>query len=588
MIKSIEKASFVDKIEAMKGALKMRDLDLLIINAKILSVNTREILEGYCLGIVGPLISCLTKDHEYNSKKTLDFENKILIPGLIDIHVHFESSHLMPVNYSDIVCQQGTTTIFYDPHELANVAGTEGVKFAIENSQNLPLRFICAIPSTVPSALGLETSGATFYAEEIQSIMDDYGINAIAEMMDMQSILNCDKRMIDILSLGHDRDSIIEGHARNLIGKDLMAYKCIGIDSDHELTSGRDAIAKLRNGMTVEVRGSHDHILKDVCKMIKPFEKSTFFTICTDDVPPDYLIANGGVVDVVRRMIQYGLNPLDVIIMATRNSALRLKRKDLGSLVPGAIADIVVLNDLESINIDSVIISGKIFESNKQINYKEKFPNSILISKLDIDTFKIKSIKKGTNKLHVINGFRNPYITDEDFIANDKFEIYTPDGCAKMFIFHRHGKHLLGPKYAFIKGIGTIDGAIATSYSHDSHNVVVIGSNDDDMLIATNALKEQGGGIILAKNKEILAKIELPIYGILSSKDAYTLAKEWKVLHQKSDEVTDWIPPHWTFKTIEGTSLACNPGPHLTDLGIFDGKTKQEITFIKPEEEINV
>lgn len=576
---AISKATFEDKLEAMRGALKIRELDIMICNSKILSTSTGEILEGYNLGIVGPLIACVTKEADYKANQKINFNDKILIPGMIDIHVHFESSHLLPRNYANIVCSQGTSTIFYDPHELANVAGIEGVKFAIEQARDTPLRFICAVPSTVPSAFGLECSGATFFAREIEEIMDSFELNAIAEMMDMQAIINGDKRMIDILSLGHSRDSIIEGHARNLIGKELMAYKCIGIDSDHELTSGDDAINKLRNGMTVEIRGSHDHILRDVCNKIKPYSKSPLLTICTDDVPLDYLVSNGGVIDVARRMISYGLDPIDVITMATRNSAIRLRRRDLGALTPGSIADIVVLNDIGKLDINSVILSGSKLLNAYQQSYTEKFINTINIEHSIPNMFSIKAPDKLTSKIKVINGFRNPYISEVNLCVNSDSEVITPDGCAKIAVQHRHGKVLSNPQIAFIQGIGTINGAIATSYSHDSHNVVVIGSNDIDMSVATNQLKIQGGGFVLAKDGQILSKIELPIYGILSSSDAYSLATEWAIMVSTSNEVTDWIPPYWTFKTIEGTSLACNVGPHLTDLGIFDGKTKQKINI---------
>lgn len=578
MIKAIKEATFDEKLEAMRGALKLRELDLLIINANILSTTSREILEGYNVGIVGPLIACVTKDIDYQSKKTIDIGSKIIVPGLIDIHVHFESSHLEPEKYAQLVCKQGTTTIFYDPHELANAGGKDGVRYAIEQSMDLPLRFLCAIPSTVPSAFGIENSGANFDSETIKELMDEFNINSIAEMMDMQSIINGDLRMLDILKLGHDRNSIIEGHARNLSGKELAAYKCIGIDSDHELSSGDDAINKLRNGMWVEIRGSHDHILKDVCNKIGPFTKSSRLTICTDDVPPDYLEKKGGIVDVIRRMISYGLDPIDVLCMSTINAAGRLKRNDIGTVTPGCIADFFVIDTIDQLNINKVIISGSVLEDeSQQKKSADNYENTIRTINYSADDFKLLRSNQSHTQVNIINGFRNPYISKEkaSFDSDDNFIL--PNGYAKMAVINRYGKFIRKPSLAIIKGIGKITGAIATSYSHDSHNLIILGSNDEDMCLACNEVKKIGGGIVLVQNNCIIYSVILPIFGMLSCSDGKSLSQEWSNLIKISHQITEWLPPYWTFKTIEGTSLACNPGPHLTDIGIFDGKTKKNI-----------
>src|SRR5262249_43718696 len=257
-------------------------------------------------------------------------------PGFIDGHVHFESSHMLPHHYASVVVPQGTTTIFCDPHELANVLGIEGVRYAIEASRGLPLRFIVQASSCVPAAPGLEISGADFQAGEVRELLAWPEIASLAEVMDMRAVLEAQPRMVGILDAALASGKIVEGHARGLAGPALQAYMSAGISADHEIVSGEDALEKLRAGMTVELRGSHDYLLPDVVRAVHslPVIPSSL-TVCTDDVFPDHLVEKGGMSDVLRRLIRYGLEPLQAIRCATINNAIRLRRDDLGLLAAG-------------------------------------------------------------------------------------------------------------------------------------------------------------------------------------------------------------------------------------------------------------
>ncbi len=249
----------------------------------------------------------------------------------MDTHVHLESSHLPPERYAEIVLAQGTTAVFWDPHELANVLGVEGVRYAVAASRHLPLQVMVAAPSSVPSTPGLEMSGADFAGAEMATMLAWPEVRGVAEVMDMHGVLNGSARMQEIVQAGLDSGKLIEGHARGLSGADLQAYLAAGVTSDHELTSAEDALEKLRAGLTLEIRGSHPYLLPDIVKALKTLPHlSSQITVCTDDVPPDMLLEKGGIIALLNLLIEHGLAATDVLRFATLNAAIRLQRHDSG------------------------------------------------------------------------------------------------------------------------------------------------------------------------------------------------------------------------------------------------------------------
>ncbi|QGH60259.1 adenine deaminase [Serratia proteamaculans] len=573
-----------ERQRAVKAALGLLPFDLLLTNAALIDMATGEI-RNVDVGIVGALIASVHPCGTLTEAlQTQDLAGAYLSPGLIDTHVHVESSHLPPERYAEIVVAQGTTTIFWDPHELANVLGVAGVRYAVDASRGLPLRVICAAPSSVPSTPGLEMSGADFAGQEMETMLAWPEVGGVAEVMDMHGVLNGSERMLEILNAGLNSGKLIEGHARGLSGADLQAYLAAGVTSDHELTSGADALEKLRAGLTLEIRGSHPYLLPEIVTALKTLPHlSSQITVCTDDVPPDMLLEKGGIVALLNMLIEQGLPATDVLRMATLNAAIRLQRNDLGLIAAGRVADLVVFDSLTQLSAQQVYVAGKLTaQQGKMLKPLSANPNvtaprdTLRLQPLAAGDFvlKVPAIRHGKATLRHIKGARFTQ-WNETTVEVRNGEVQIPQGFSLIWVQHRHGRHQATPQLALLEGWGELRGAIATSYSHDSHNLVVLGRDAADMALAANALIASGGGMALSQNGEILAQVAMPIAGMLSDLPAAELAQQFKNLRDLSARIADWEPPYRVFKAIEGTCLACNAGPHLTDLGLTDGSTRQ-------------
>ncbi|EJF29863.1 MULTISPECIES: adenine deaminase C-terminal domain-containing protein [Enterobacteriaceae] len=567
---------------AVKAALGETPFDLLLINGRIVDMATGEIREAD-VGIVGTLIASVhPRGSREDAAQTHDLAGNYLSPGLMDTHVHVESSHLPPARYAEIVVAQGTTTVFWDPHELANVLGIEGVRYAVDASRNLPLRVICAAPSSVPSTPGLEMSGADFAGKEMETLLSWPEVAGVAEVMDMHGVLNGSERMLEILNAGLESGKLIEGHARGLNGAGLQAYLAAGVTSDHELTSAADALEKLRAGLTLEIRGSHPYLLPEIVAALNGLPHlSSQVTVCTDDVPPDMLLAKGGIVALLNLLIEHGMKAEDALRLATLNASLRLQRPDLGLIAAGRTADLVVFDSLEKLSAQTVYVAGKLVAEQGKMLEPVAAPSivpprdTVRLQSLSPNDFVLKvPVNNGRARLRHIKGARFTQWSEVE-VEVRRGEVQIPDGFSLIWVQHRHGRHEAKPQLALLEGWGELRGAIATTYSHDSHNLVVLGRDPQDMALAANALIACGGGMALSQNGQMLAKVEMPIAGMLSDLPAADLAQQFAQLRELSNKVADWEPPYRVFKAIEGTCLACNAGPHLTDLGLTDGSTRQ-------------
>ena len=407
----------------------------------------------------------------------------------------------------------------------------------------------------------------------------------VAEVMDMRGVLRQTPRMVDVVAAGLQSGKLIEGHARGLSGAQLQAYLCAGITSDHEITSEDDAKEKLQAGLALEIRGSHDYVLPGLVEALHTLPHlSSQISICTDDVPPDYLVEHGGIRDVLRRLVNYGMDAVDAIRCATFNAALRLRRPDLGALCAGRIADIVILKDIREFTITDVFVAGRhAVQSGKWLipvptSDSAALPaNTVKLGELAEDDFRIRVPNKhhGTAKVRAIFGMRFTEWRELEVEVRNGF-VETPEDASLIYVHNRHGRRDATGQCAIQQGIGRIRGAIATTYSHDSHNLVVLGGTASDMQLAANTLIRCGGGMAVVQDGVVLALVEFPIAGMLSELSPAALADKFRKLRDAAGQVTEWKPPFWTFKSIEGTCLACNPGPHLTDLGLTDG-TEQTI-----------
>ena len=563
---------------AVRAARGLAAFDVLITGGTLVDVATSE-LRPADIGLVGPLIASVhPAGTRADAAAIVDATGKFIAPGLIDMHMHIESSMITPRRYAEVVVPQGTTTLCWDPHELGNVMGLDGVRWGIAASRGLPLRVLVLAPSCVPSAPGLELAGAAFEGAELQAMLSWPEVIGVAEVMDMRGVLERSDHMTGVVGAGLASGKLVCGHARGLAGDALHGFAAAGIESDHEITAGEDLLAKLRAGFTVELRGSHDYVLPGAVAALAtlPHVPQTL-TVCTDDIFPDDLTTAGGMADVLRRLIRYGMAPLDALRCATLNAAMRLGRRDLGLVATGRRADIVLFDDLAALRATDVFASGRLVARDGVLTVPlpaepAALPaNTVKLARLDPAIFRLRA--NGTRvRLRTVN---KPRFTEWGEIDAPVAagEVVLPDGAILMAVIHRHGRAPAEPVLGVLDSWSTWRGAIATTVAHDSHNLVVFGRDPRDMAAAANALIACGGGMAVAAGGVVTAVLELPVCGLLSDAPAPEVAASFRALKVAADAIVDWVPPILTFKAIVGASLACNPGPHVTDRGITDGTT---------------
>ncbi|MFH5925780.1 adenine deaminase [Roseomonas xinghualingensis] len=564
---------------AIRAAKGEAPFDLLLTGGTVVDVALGE-LRPADIGVVGGLIASVHRPgSRSDAVEVHDVTGRFLSPGFVDSHLHFESSFMAPADYASTVVPHGTLTTVWDPHELANVLGVPGVRWAVEQSRGLPLRVLVAAPSCVPSAPGLEMAGAEIGPEEMTEMLSWPEVSGIAEVMDMAGVLSGSARMEGIVAAGMASGKNVNGHARDLIGPALQAYAAAGVTSDHEIMGPEDFLQKLRAGLTVELRGSHDAVLPGVVAAINalPALPPNLVT-CTDDVFPDELVEKGGLRDTLARLVAHGLPPIHALKMATLHAALRLKRDDIGLLGPGRRAEIVVLSDLPGMVVERVYVSGKLVARDGTMlaplprGFAADAPRDTMrIPPQPARAFALRphGITNGKVRLPVVGGARVVHWAEVEVEVRDSVAA-VPPGHALIAILHRHGRRDPSPVICLADGWGEPRGAVATTISHDNHNLLVIGREPEDMAAAANALIACGGGMSVARAGVVEAVLPLPVAGLLAETPPHETAAAFARLREAAGAVMDWKPPFRVFRGITGISLACNPGPHPTDLGIAD------------------
>jgi len=566
---------------AVRAARGEAPFDVLLTGGVVADVTTGE-LRAADVGVVGPLIASVhPRGTRHDAGQRIDMAGRIIAPGLIDSHLHIESSMVTPRRYAEVVVPQGTTTICWDPHEIGNVSGIDGLRWAIAATSDLPLRIVVLAPSCVPSAPGLELTGADFGPDEMREMLAWPDIAGVAEVMDMRGVLQRGPRMSGIVDAGLASGKLVCGHARGLQGGDLQAFAAAGIESDHEITSGADLLAKLRSGFTVELRGSHDYVLPDAVAALNTLPQiPQTLTICTDDVFPDDLVHAGGMIDVLRRLVRRGLAPMQALRCATLNAAMRLGRRDLGMIAAGRRADMVVLSNLNELAVMRVFASGRLVaEDGHLLTPLAEGPQGA-----PFDTMHVPMLSEGDFVLRApgvnagqvrLRTVAKPRFTEwgEAIAEVRDGAVVLPNDAILMAVIHRHGNAPATPVLGVLQGWSTWRGALATTVAHDSHNLVVFGREPADLAAAANAVVAAGGGMAVATAGSVMATLRLPVCGLLSDAPAVEVAQEFRALREAADAIVDWQPPLLTFKAVVGASLACNPGPHVTDVGITDGTT---------------
>ncbi len=549
--------------------------DILIKGGTLVDMVTEE-LRPADIGLVGALIASV---HEAGSRsdaeRVIDASGAFIAPGLIDTHMHIESSMVTPSVYAGAVLSRGVTSIVWDPHEFGNVHGVDGVRWAVEAVKGLNLRTIVLAPSCVPSAPGLEQAGADFDASVLSELLFWPEIGGVAEMMNMRGVIDGDPRMSAIMQEGLASEKLICGHARGLAGADLNAFMTAGVTSDHELTSAEDLMSKLRAGLTIELRGSHDHLLPEFVEALNKLRHlPQTLTLCTDDVFPDDLLNGGGLDDVVRRLVRYGLPAVWALKAATLNAAMRLGRSDLGLVAAGRRADLVLFEDLQNFRARYVFASGVPVAENGVMSValsaadSKPLLGSVHVEELSADDFRVKSAGNRV-RLATIDRPRFTQWGETEADVVDGF-VVPPQGTTMISVVHRHGKATAKPRTGFLVGWGEWDGAFATTVAHDSHNLTVFGGNVDDMALAANAVIKAGGGMAVASKGKVTALLPLPLSGLVSEAPLAEVSSAFEQVREAVGNVVDWQPPYLVFKACFGATLACNVGPHQTDMGIAD------------------
>lgn len=563
-------------INVAKGISKA---DLVLKNARLVNVLSEEIYKTD-IAIADGIICGLGSG--YHGKKEIDLKGAYVCPSFIDGHVHLESSMMLPQEFAKAVLPIGTTTVFTDPHEIANVMGIDGIKFMQEHSQNIGLDVYFMLPSCVP-ATTFEDSGYKLKAKDLKKLMGDDRVRGLAEMMNYVGVVNGDKDVHDKLDMAKSYNKQIDGHAPMLTGKDLCAYIVSGIKSDHECTSVKEALEKMRSGLYIMIReGSAAKDLDALLPILNINTRKCIFV--TDDRHPSDLSEH--INGMVRRAVKFGISPIKAIQCASLNTAEYFGINNLGAVAVGYRADMLVLDDLISFKPRYVIKNGDIIAKNgkmlvKKSSAKQKKINthSVKIAPLKLSDFAIKVNSARVKTIEIIeHQLVTKSIVSEVKVKNGFAESNIDNDILKICVLERH--HATGHiGKGFIKGVGLKSGAIASTVAHDSHNIMVIGTNDKDMFVAVKELVKSQGGKVIVKNGKVLSKLPLPIAGLMSDrsfdevkKDCVNLSKSVKKLGSSLDDA---------FMTMGFLALPVIPELKITDKGLFDVNT---FSFVAIEE----
>ena len=558
--------------EFIEVALGEKKADLVLKNAKIVNVLTEEIYESDVAIVKGRIAGV---EREYHGEKEIDLKGAYLTPGFIDGHVHIESSMMLPHRFAQAVVPAGTTTVIIDPHEIANVLGLHGITFMHEATRDLPLRVYTMLPSCVP-ATPFETSGFELNSYDLSVLIDRDWVLGLAEMMNFPGVIHRDKNVMAKIDLALKNKKRVDGHAPKVSGKDLCAYIASGITSDHECTDPQQAIEKLRQGMYIMVREGTAAKDLDALMPILLHDNNRKIIFVTDDRHPEDLKIH--INGMVQRAVDNRVNPIKAIQMASLNTAEYFKIQDLGAIAPGYRADFNVFENLQEFTKPIMVFKGGevVAENGELTNSLENMEipatrGSVNVGWLEDNCFQIQA--KG-DKVKAIEIIPHQLITKETVakvnVENGLAESNVEDDVLKICVVERHRASGNVGK-GFIKGFGIKQGAIASTVAHDSHNMIIIGTNDKDMYLAQKELVKSQGGRIVIKDGEVLAKLPLPIAGLMSDKDYEYVTSQSEALNVAAKEIGCKVDD--PFMTMGFVSLPVIPELKITDKGVFSTKT---------------
>lgn len=539
--------------------------DLVLKNAKYLNVFSNEFLCGD-IAVANGLIAGVGK---YDGKTEIDVSGKLVLPGFIDAHIHLESSMVTPAEFAKAVVAHGTTTVITDPHEITNVMGIDGVEYMIQASQNLPIDVHFMMPSCVP-ATEIDESGAELDCKDIDLYLDNKKVLGLAEMMNYVGVINGDKNVLSKIVTSQAHHKKIDGHAPELSGNDLNAYIAAGVYSDHECSTFENALEKLRKGQFIMIReGTAAHNLK----ALMPLLTQQYYSRCmfaTDDKHPSDLLYGGHIDYIVKQALKNGADPIVALKTATHHAARYFLLNNKGAIASGYLADIVVVDNLEDFNVETVFKRGKLVFDGEVKDFSVPTVDEKLAEKC-FDTFHLDSVTpssfKVDGKLGLI-GLVGGELLTRNLGTADKIDV--ENDILKIACIERHkGTNHIGVGY--VKGYSLKSGAVATSVAHDSHNIITVGCNDDDIAVAVNAIKDSKGGIAVVENGKIKALLELPIAGLMSDDPLTTVNEKLENAKSSAYELgaDKSIDP---FMTLSFLSLPVIPSLRITTKGVFDAE----------------
>ncbi len=539
--------------------------DLVLKNAKYLNVFSNEFLCGD-IAVANGLIAGVGK---YDGKIEIDVSGKLVLPGFIDAHIHLESSMVTPAEFAKAVVAHGTTTVITDPHEITNVMGIDGVEYMIQASQNLPIDVHFMMPSCVP-ATEIDESGAELDCKDIDLYLDNKKVLGLAEMMNYVGVINGDKNVLSKIVTSQAHHKKIDGHAPELSGNDLNAYIAAGVYSDHECSTFENALEKLRKGQFIMIReGTAAHNLK----ALMPLLTQQYYSRCmfaTDDKHPSDLLYGGHIDYIVKQALKNGADPIVALKTATHHAARYFLLNNKGAIASGYLADIVVVDNLENFNVETVFKRGKLVFDGEVKDFSAPTVDEKLAEKC-FDTFHLNSVTpssfKVDGKLGLI-GLVGGELLTRNLGTADKIDV--ENDILKIACIERHkGTNHIGVGY--VKGYSLKSGAVATSVAHDSHNIITVGCNDDDIAVAVNAIKDSKGGIAVVENGKIKALLELPIAGLMSDEPLTTVNEKLENAKLSAYELgaDKSIDP---FMTLSFLSLPVIPSLRITTKGVFDAE----------------
>lgn len=575
-------------VDAAEGRIQC---DLSINNIQLVNVLTGEIYPANVDIINGIIARVRDKDEqcEIESKKVIDGNNNYLLPGFIDVHMHVESTMMTPQNFGKAAICWGTTTAVTDPHEIANVMGIEGVEFMLQSAARSPLRIYTLAPSCVPSVPKLENAGAFFGSQAIKELLRNNEVIGVAEVMDYNGVINNDERMRAIIDEGEAANGFIQGHAPFVRGKDLCAYLCGGPVSDHETRNAKELIEKMRKGMHVNIKSSSlSDTVQEFIKGVKNIPIDDLVSLCTDDVHAADLLDTGHINHIVSECIKGGIPNLRAIRFGTINAARELGFTDIGAIAPGYVADLQLVNALWFENPPlKVFIAGKLMAISGKYVMEDVRPN-VPFSYNTVNIPQVKSpydfsIKYNKDKAHCIvfsAARKNMTPTQKEKyewfdVKNGKVQLNTLSQCF-ISVINRYGNG--NTTTVVCDDFNLKKGCIASTISHDSHNMTIVYRDPNDAYVAAKALEECGGGMCFVENGEVKNILKLPIGGLMSDLPASQIALSIEVMKRWVEYACDG--ENSMLLAIAILALPVRPGIIITDKGIVRGETQEFIPQI--------